>query len=65
MTDWDGDTLLDDLCSLLGGPSPLSFPYVPGYGLLNNNIALSVGLDCGPPAEAERTSWGRVRALFD
>lgn len=65
VTDWDGDTVLDDLCSLLGKPSPLSFPYLPGYGLLNNSLIMSVGLDCGPPYGVENTSWGRVRALFE
>lgn len=65
VTDWNGDTLLDDLCAQYGAPYALAFPYVAGYGYLNNNLAMSVGLDCHGPFPVEGATWGRIRALFD
>lgn len=65
VTDFNGDTLLDDLCEIYGSPYGLAFPYVPGHGYLANNLLLSVSLDCSSPAAVEPTSWGRVRALFE
>lgn len=64
VTDFNGDTFLDDLCKVYGAPYPLSFPYVYGYGYLPNNLMVGVRLDCSDPTSAERTSWGRVKSLY-
>jgi hypothetical protein len=65
VTDFNGDTILDDLCALYGTPYPLAFPYVFGYGYMPNNLVLAVGLDCSHPTAVEPTSWGHVKALFE
>lgn len=65
VTDFNGDTLLDDLCAIYGAPYGLAFPYVSGYGYLANNLVLSVGLDCSSPTAVEPTSWGHVKALYE
>ena len=64
VTDFNGDTILDDLCSIYGMPYPLWFPYVGGYGYLPNNLMVVAGLDCHNPTAVENTSWGRVKALL-
>jgi hypothetical protein len=65
VTDFNGDTVLDDLCATYGMPYPLWFPYVGGYGYLPNNLMVIAGLDCHSPTAVENTSWGHVKALYD
>lgn len=65
VTDFNGDTILDDLCALYGAPYPLSFPYFYPYGYLPNNLIVSAGLDCSSPTAVENTSWGHVKALYE
>jgi hypothetical protein len=65
ITDFNGDTLLDDLCALYGYPYPLSFPYFYPYGYLTNNLLIAVWLDCTSPTAVEPTSWGHVKALYE
>ena len=65
VTDFNGDTVLDDLCAVYGMPYPLWFPYVGGYGYLPNNLMAIAGLDCHNPPAVENTSWGHVKALYE
>jgi len=65
IADLNGDTILDDICSLYGAPFPLSFPYFYPYGYLPNNLMLRVGLDCSTPTAVVPTTWGRVKSLFE
>ena len=65
ITDFDGDTVLDDLCELYGSPYPLWFPYVAGYGYLPNNLMLIAGVVFGWPSSVKNTSWGHVKALYE
>jgi hypothetical protein len=65
ITDFNGDTILDDLCALYGGPYPLSFPYFYPYGYLPNNLVVSVGLDCSSPTAVENSTWGHVKSLYE
>jgi hypothetical protein len=65
VTDFNGDTVLDDLCATYGMPYPMWFPYVGGYGYLPNNLMVIAGLDCHSPTAVENTSWGHVKALYD
>ena len=70
ITDWDGDTILDDICSIYGVPYPLFFPYVLGYGYLPNNLMLRAALYCGGETgvdsspKVNSSSWGHVKALY-
>jgi hypothetical protein len=64
-TDFNGDTVLDDLCAIYGMPYPLSFPYVNYYGYMPNNLMVIAGLDCHSPTAVENTSWGHVKALYE
>jgi hypothetical protein len=64
-TDFNGDTILDDLCAIYGLPYPLSFPYVNYYGYMPNNLMVIAGLDCHSPTAVENTSWGHVKALYE
>jgi hypothetical protein len=64
-SDFNGDTLLDDLCAIYGYPYAIAFPYYPGYGYLANPMRISVGLDCTSPTATENTSWGHVKALYE
>lgn len=65
VTDFTGDTVLDDLCAIYGMPYPLWFPYVGGYGYIPNNLMVIAGLDCHSPTAVENTSWGHVKALYE
>lgn len=66
--DFDGNTVVDDLCAVYGMPYPLAFPYVAGYGYLPNNLLLEVQIDPAATSVEEGaagvTSWGRVKALY-
>lgn len=64
VTDLNGDTLPDDICSLYGAPYPLAFPYFYPYGYLPNNLIVSVGLNCFEPTAVESGSWGHVKSLY-
>jgi len=64
VTDFNGDTILDDICSLYGAPYPLAFPYFYPYGYLPNNLIVSAGLDCYSPTATESGSWGHVKSLY-
>jgi hypothetical protein len=64
-TDFNGDTVLDDLCAIYGMPYPMAFPYVPYYGYMPNNLMVIAGLDCHSPTAVENTSWGHVKALYE
>jgi len=64
VTDFNGDTILDDLCALYGAPYALAFPYLYPYGYIPNNLILGVSLDCTNPTATEPTSWGHVKALY-
>jgi hypothetical protein len=65
VTDFNGDTTLDDLCAIYGYPYPMAFPYVPYYGYMPNNLMVIAGLDCNSPTAVENTSWGHVKALYE
>jgi uncharacterized membrane protein len=65
VTDFNGDTVLDDLCAIYGYPYPLFFPYVNYFGYMPNNLMVIAGLDCHSPTAVENTSWGHVKALYD
>lgn len=68
ISDVNGDGQLDDLCALYGEPGSLAFPYYypyGPYGLLTNNLLMSVRLDCSTPSAVEPMSWGRVKRLFE
>lgn len=65
LTDFNGDTILDDLCALYGVPYGLAFPYIYPYGYLANNLMVYAGLDCSEPTATENTSWGHVKALYE
>lgn len=64
VTDFNGDTTLDDICDLYGSPYPLAFPYFYPYGYLPNNLIVSAGLDCFSPTATESGSWGHVKSLY-
>jgi hypothetical protein len=65
VTDFNGDTVLDDICGLYGVPYSLAFPYMYPYGYLSNNLVVCVGLDCLHPTAVEPSSWGHVKALYE
>jgi hypothetical protein len=65
VTDFNGDTILDDLCAMYGQPYGLAFPYVSGYGYMVNNLIMAVGLDCSSPTATENSTWGHVKALYE
>jgi hypothetical protein len=65
VTDFNGDTTLDDLCSIYGYPYGVAFPYYYPYGYIPNNVVLQVGLDCTSPTATQNTSWGNVKALYE
>jgi hypothetical protein len=65
VADFNGDTILDDICALYGAPYPLSFPYFYPYGYLPNNLVIEVGLSCGGPTAVEHSTWGQVKALYE
>lgn len=65
VTDFNGDTVLDDMCALYGAPYSLAFPYAYGFGYLPNNLMIGVGLDCIGPSRVEDTTWGRVKAMYE
>lgn len=65
VTDFTGDTVLDDLCVLYGYPYAIAFPYYYPYGYIPNNTLLQVGLDCTSPTAVQNTSWGNVKALYE
>jgi hypothetical protein len=65
VTDFNGDTILDDLCSIYGYPYAIAFPYYYPYGYIPNNVVLQVGLDCDPGTAVEPTTWGHVKALYE
>ena len=65
VTDFNGDTVLDDLCAIYGMPYPLWGPYVSSYGYMPNNLMAVVRLDCNWASSVENTSWGHVKALYE
>jgi hypothetical protein len=65
VTDFNGDTILDDLCAIYGYPYAIAFPYYYPYGYIPNNVVIQVGLICNMPTATENTSWGHVKALYE